>query len=152
MDEEIFENFLAESQQLLNELKVLGESLKHVGTPNEEEAQRLSDFAQKLNRLVGGTSAMGFSMFSPLSRKTSLLAARCAEIKDQTIRVVIQNLNVVISVFSAYFYSLDSIQELELKVPDLEKRIDICMTAVGLDKPDIKTQEEIDELLAGFKS
>ena len=85
MDEETLSFFIEESTELLHELKRLGDSLKTVGRPNEEEAELLSEFAQKINRLIGGTASMGFDMFAPLSRKTSLLAAKCAEIREMTI-------------------------------------------------------------------
>lgn len=38
---------------------------------------------------------MGFGQFVPLSRKTSLLAARCAGIKEITIRQLMVNMNAV---------------------------------------------------------
>ncbi len=151
MEDELFKEFLEESQALLNDLKELGQSLKNVGVPSEDEAKKLNEFAQKLNRLVGGTAAMGFGMFSPLSRKTSLLASRCAHVREITIRTIIQNLNIVVSVFSMYFIDIDSLQELEVRLPDLEKRIDICMTSLGMESPDIKSQDEIDDIMSQFR-
>lgn len=151
MDEELIEEFLNESRALLDELKRLGKTLRQVRVPNEDKSKRLSEFAQKLNRLIGGTAAMGFDSFSLLSRKTSLLAGKCAEVKQVTIRVIIQNLNTVVSIFSAYFQDAESIHELEMHIPDLENRIDICMAALGMEKPEIKTQSQIDDILASFK-
>ncbi len=150
IDDEILAYFLEESIELLNDLKVLGESLKQVRVPNEEESKRLSEFAQKLNRLIGGTASVGFEMFTPLSRKTSMLAERCAEIKELTIRVLVLNLNMIVSVLSDCFRDLESIVKIEKQIPDLEKRIDICMSAVDLKAPDIKDQNEIDEILASY--
>jgi len=86
IDDEILAYFLEESIELLNDLKALGESLKKVRIPNEEESIKLSEFAQKLNRLIGGTASVGFEMFTPLSRKTSMLAEKCSEIKEITTR------------------------------------------------------------------
>lgn len=83
-DDEILGFFIEESRELITELQDLGETLKKVGIPNDAESARLADFAQKLNRLIGGTASMGFAPFTPLSRKTSLLAARCSEIREIT--------------------------------------------------------------------
>ena len=52
VDKETLEFFFQESGELLEELKALGGSLKAVRTPNKEDSDRLSDFAQKLNRLI----------------------------------------------------------------------------------------------------
>ena len=131
MDEETLSFFIEESTELLHELKRLGDSLKTVGRPNEEEAELLSEFAQKINRLIGGTASMGFDMFAPLSRKTSLLAAKCAEIREMTIRVLIHNLNAVVSVMLQTFDNPDLMNEIETIIPDIEKRLDICMAAVA---------------------
>jgi hypothetical protein len=149
--DDVLSHFIAESTELIGELQSLGESLKKVGVPNEKESERLSEFAQKLNRLIGGTAAMGFEKFAPLSRKTSLLAAKCAEIREMTIRVLISNLNDVVSVLSACFNNLDTVKEVEQKIPQVEERIDICMTAVGIEKPDIQTQEQIDDIIDKLK-
>ncbi len=149
-DDQILAFFIEESLELLTDLKNLGDLLKKVGVPNKEQSEKLSEFAQKLNRLIGGTAAMGFGMFAPLSRKTSLLASRCAEIEDMTIRVLIMNLNNVVSVLAEGFCDLESLRKVEKKLPDIESRIDICMSAVGLDHPDIKTQDEIDDMLKPY--
>jgi len=148
MDNEILDCFLEETSELLEELKVIGESLSKVRIPNEAESMKLSEFAQKLNRLVGGTASVGFEIFTPLSRKTSLLAQKCAEIRDITIRVLIHNLNSVVAVLTGSFQNIEAIEQIEKEIPDIEKRIDICMSAVGLDNPDIKDQNEIDRILA----
>jgi CRP-like cAMP-binding protein len=72
--DDILKSFITESRELINELLSIGNSLKHVEIPNEEETKKLMFFAQKLNRLIGGTASMGFKKFACLSRKTSLLA------------------------------------------------------------------------------
>jgi len=89
---------------------------------------------------------MGFEKFAQLSRKTSLLASKCSEIKGMTISVIISNLNLVISVLSECFNDLESIKAAEDKIPAIELKIDICMTAIGIKEPDLKTQEQIDEM------
>lgn len=146
-DDEILAFFIEESQDLIADLKKLGATLNKVGIPNEEESARLNEFAQKLNRLIGGTAAMGFGAFSPLSRKTSLLAARCSEIKEITIRLLMVNMNAVVNVLDESFSNIDAIKHIEKKLLDIEQRIDICMAAVNLANPDIKSQDEIDALL-----
>jgi hypothetical protein len=151
-DDEILGFFIEESQELVGELKNLGETLKKVGIPDAGEAARLSEFAQKLNRLIGGTASMGFQQFTPLSRKTSLLAARCAEIREITIRLLVANMNAVVNVLGESFGNIDSVKNIEKKIQDIEKRIDICMAAVDLDHPDIKSQDEIDGILNSLNS
>ncbi|MEE9910427.1 MAG: hypothetical protein K4571_01785 [Deltaproteobacteria bacterium] len=146
-DDEILGFFIEESQELIVDLKQLGGNLKKVGIPNEEDSARLSEFAQKLNRLIGGTASMGFEQFTPLSRKTSLLAARCAEIREMTIRLLIVNMNIVVNVLDESFSNLDSVKNIEQEIYDIDKRIDICMSAVDLSHPDIKSQDEIDSIL-----
>ena len=149
-DDQLLAFFIEESLELLKDLKNLGALLKKVGVPNTNESEKLSEFAQKLNRLIGGTAAMGFGMFAPLSRKTSLLASKCAEVRNMTIRVLIMNLNNVVSVLAEGFSDLESLKAVEKKLPDIEARIDICMSAVGIDHPDIKTQDEIDDMLKPY--
>lgn len=149
-DDEILGFFIEESQELIDDLKQLGDALKKVGIPDDDESARLSEFAQKLNRLIGGTASMGFEQFTPLSRKTSLLAARCAEIKEITIRLLIVNMNNVVSVLDESFGDLDSVKNIEQKIHDIDKRIDICMAAVDLSHPDIKSQDEIDSILSSL--
>jgi len=148
--DQVLSYFIEESTELLGELQSLGESLKKVGVPNAEESEGLSEFAQKLNRLIGGTAAMGFEKFAPLSRKTSLLAAKCAEVREMTIRVLISNLNDDISVLSECFNNLNTLKEVEQKIPQIEERIDICMTAAGIEHPDIQDQNQIDDILTSF--
>ncbi len=143
--------FIEESSALLKELQILGESLKLVGIPNDDEARQLIEFAQKLNRLIGGTASMGFDQFSQLSRKTSLLAARCAEIREMTIRILVSNLNLVISVLEECFSNVEAIKKVDEMIPQLEQRLDICMVAVGIEHPDIKSQNEIDDILEKFR-
>ncbi len=144
--DDILNSFIKESRELLDELHTIGNSLKLVGIPNDTETERLIEFAQKLNRLIGGTASIGFEGFARLSRKTSLLASKCSEIKGMTIRVIINNLNLVIAVLSECFNDLDSIKAAENKIPDIELKIDICMTSIGIEEPELKTQEQIDEM------
>ncbi len=146
-DDEILGFFLEESQELITDLKKIGETLRKVGIPSETESAILSEFAQKLNRLIGGTASMGFGQFTPLSRKTSLLASRCAEIREITIRLLVANMNAVVNVLDESFGNIDSVKSIEKKIQDIEKRIDICMAAVDLSHPDIKSQDEIDGIL-----
>jgi hypothetical protein len=151
LHDEALRFFIDESTMLLSDLKLIGEQLKFVGIPNEQESAKLVEFAQKLNRLIGGAASMGFEQFSQLSRRTSLLATRCAEIKNMTIRLIITNLNLVVAVLAECFASLDTINAAEGKLPMLEQRLDICMTSIGMPEPEIKTQDEIDEILNFFK-
>lgn len=144
--------FIEESKELLEDLKKTGESLKLVGIPDEKESAMLREFAQKLNRLIGGAASMGFEKFARLSRKTSLLATRCAEIRQLTIRIVISNLNLIVSTLADCFKNLETIQKAEEKVPMLEQRLDICMTSVGISSPDIKSQNEIDQIMDSFRT
>jgi len=148
---DILESFIMESRELLDELYTLGDSLKLVGIPNDAETAILMEFAQKLNRLIGGTASIGFEGFARLSRKTSLLATKCGEIKGMTLRIIIKNLNLVISVLSNCFNDLESIKAAEEKIPDIELKIDICMTSIGIEEPELKTQEQIDEMFDEMK-
>jgi len=148
---DILGEFLEEAQGLLLELRGLGEKLKNVGVPDAVESAILDEFAQKLNRLIGGTAAMGFEKFAMLSRKTSLLALRCSQIKDMPIRLLISNLNLTVSVLARCFNSVESIKKAEEQIPLLEKRIDICMASVGISNPKIKSQDEINDILEAFK-
>ena len=151
LHDEALRFFIDESKMLLSDLKLIGEQLKTVGVPNAQESAKLVEFAQKLNRLIGGAASMGFEQFSQLSRRTSLLATGCAEIKNMTIRLIITNLNLVVAVLSECFASIDNINAAEGKLPMLEQRLDICMTSIGMPEPEIKTQDEIDEILSLFQ-
>ena len=151
LHDEALRFFIDESKMLLSDLKLIGEQLKSVGIPNDEESAKLAEFAQKLNRLIGGAASMGFEQFSQLSRRTSLLATRCAEIKNMTIRLIITNLNLVVAVLSECFTNIDTINAAEGKLPMLEQRLDICMTSIGMPEPELKNQDEIDEILNAFK-
>jgi hypothetical protein len=152
LHDEVLSFFLDESSALLRELELVGEKLKLVGIPNEQESQKLVDFAQKLNRLIGGTASMGFHQFSHLSRKTSLIAVRCAEIREMTIRILISNLNLVVSVLADCFQDLDSIKRAEQMIPHLDQRLDICMVALGIEHPDIQNQSDIDAILERYRA
>jgi len=144
--DDILKSFIQESKALLSELFTIGDTLKLVGIPNDAETEKLVEFAQKLNRLIGGTASIGFEEFARLSRKTSLLASKCSEMKGMTIRIIISNLNLVISVLSECFNTLETIKEAEKKIPAIEMKIDICMTSIGIEDPELKTQEQIDEM------
>ena len=51
-----------------------------------------------------------------------------------------------------YYGSLEDIQELELRLDDVEKRIDICMKTLQIEKPmDIKEQEDVDDIMSLFR-
>lgn len=151
LHDEALRFFIDESKMLLSDLKLIGEELKFVGIPNADESAKLAEFAQKLNRLIGGAASMGFEQFSQLSRRTSLLATRCAEIKNMTIRLIITNLNLVVAVLAECFTNLDTINAAEGKLPMLEQRLDICMTSIGMPEPELKNQDEIDEIMGSFK-
>jgi len=152
MENETLRVFLQESRELLEDLKRLGASLRTVNIPDNAEYARLTELTNKLNRLIGGTASMGFSMFTPLARKTSLLSARTAVSRDTSIREVILNLNALISVCSMYYNSLEDIQELELRLADVEKRIDTCMQLLEITTTlDIKEQKDVDDIMSLFR-
>jgi len=152
MENETLRVFLEEAQTLIADLKRLGASLRAVDIPDDTEYARLNELTNKLNRLIGGTASMGFSMFTPLARKTSLLAARSSIARGTSIMEVIQNLNAMISVCSIYFSSLEDIQELELRLEDMETRLDICMQKLDTQKPlDIKEQNGVDDIMSLFR-
>ena len=65
MENETLTGFLEEAQTLLVDLKRLGASLRGVDIPNDDEYARFNELTNKLNRLIGGTASMGFSMFTP---------------------------------------------------------------------------------------
>jgi len=144
--DDILDSFIREAKALLKDLEAIGNSLKPAKIPSETEARRLIDFSQKLNRLIGGTASIGFEKFARLSRKTSLLAAKCTELKDISIQEIIHNLNRVISVLQECFTSLETIKDSEDQLPDLETKIDKCMASAGIENPELKTQEEIDRM------
>jgi chemotaxis protein histidine kinase CheA len=146
VDKEILSYFLEEATELLDDLTSIGGSLRRVGIPNDAESEKLADFAQKLNRLIGGTASVGFDVFAPLSRKTAMLAEKCADIKEMTIRLLIINLNNVIALLSEFFQNVDSMEKDAFNVGEIEKRVDICLSAVGLQPPEVKNQNEIDDL------
>lgn len=148
IDKEILGCFFEESADLIQNLKTLGESLKGVGIPDQSQSETLADFAQKLNRLIGGTASVGFDAFAPLSRKTAMLAERCADIKEMTIRLLIVNLNNVVALLSNCLQNIESMEKGQFSAPEIEKKIDICLAAAGVNEPDIKNQDEIDDLLA----
>ncbi len=152
MENETLTGFLAEAQALIADLKRLCISLRGVDIPNDDEYARLNEITNKLNRLIGGTASMGFGMFTKIARKTSLLAARSSISREISIKEAILNLNALISVCSMYYGSLEDIQELELRLNDVEKRIDVCMQTLKIDKPlDIKKQEDIDDIMSLFR-
>jgi hypothetical protein len=93
---------------------------------------------------------VGFDAFAPLSRKTALLAERCANIREITIRILIVNLNNVVVHLSECLQNAESMEKGQAKVGKIEKKIDICLTAAGISAPDVKSQDEIDDLLTGM--
>lgn len=152
MENETLRIFLEESKALIADLKRLGASLRNVDIPNSAEFERMNELTNKLNRLIGGTASMGFSSFTALSRKTSVLAARSSISNETPLREVIQNLNALISVCSIYYDSLEGIQELELRLDDVEKRIDVCMQKLNLNSPlDLKDQDDVDDIMSMFR-
>jgi chemotaxis protein histidine kinase CheA len=152
MENETLKIFLEESQTLIADLKRLCISLRGVDVPDDAQFARLNEITNKLNRLIGGTASMGFNMFTKIARKTSLLAARSSISREISIKEVILNLNALISVCSMYYNSVEDIQELELRLDDVEKRIDICMQKLQIDKPlDLKEQNDVDDIMALFR-
>jgi len=152
MENETLRVFLQEAHDLLGDLKRLCASLRNVDIPTDDEYASLNELTNKLNRLIGGTASMGFSMFTPLARKTSLLAARSAVSRSTSIREVVLNLNALISVCSMYYGSLEDIQELELRLADVEKRIDVCMQLLEITTTlDIKEQKDVDDIMSLFR-
>jgi hypothetical protein len=152
MENETLNIFLEESQTLIADLKRLCISLRGVDVPDDAQFARLNEITNKLNRLIGGTASMGFNMFTKISRKTSLLAARSSISREISIKEVILNLNALISVCSMYYNSVEDIQELELRLDDVEKRIDICMQKLQIDKPlDLKEQNDVDDIMSLFR-
>jgi chemotaxis protein histidine kinase CheA len=148
VDKDILSCFFEESKELIDNLQVLGTSLRGVGIPDEAQSKTLAEFAQKLNRLIGGTASVGFDAFAPLSRKTAMLAERCADIREMTIRLLIVNLNNVVALFSDCIQDIESMEEGQSSAGEIEKRIDICLNATGVGNPEVKSQGEIDDLLA----
>jgi hypothetical protein len=151
IDKKILSFFIKEATDLLEELTAIGDSLRSVGIPNDDESEKLAEFAQKLNRLVGGTASVGFDIFTPLSRKTAMLAERCADTKDITIRLLILNLNNVTTLLSECFQDMESLEKGSFNITEIEKRVDICLAAVGLYPPEVQSQEEIDALMEDLK-
>ena len=152
MENETLSIFLEESQALISDLKRLCMSLRGVDVPDDAQFACLNELTNKLNRLIGGTASMGFGMFTKVARKTSLLAARSSISREISIKQVVLNLNALISVCSMYYTSLEEIQELELRLDDVEKRIDTCMKILDIDQPlDIKEQEDVDDIMSLFR-
>jgi hypothetical protein len=65
-----------------------------------------------------------------------------------TIRLLIVNLNNVVTLFSDCLQDVESMEKGQVDTGDIEKRIDICLNAAGVRKPEVKNQGEIDDLLA----
>jgi hypothetical protein len=150
--DEVLSYFIEESTELIQNVQGIGNMLKLVGIPNEREFEQLQEFVQKLHRLIGGTSSMGFDAFSRLSHKTSLLSAECAKCQDMTIRTLISNMNLVVSVLEKCFASVESIKSVENAIPALEQHLDMCLMSIGIDNPDIKDQLQIDQIFTDLKS
>ncbi len=150
--DEVLSYFIEESSELIKDVQGIGEMLKLVGIPNDREFQMLQEFVQKLHRLIGGTSSMGFDSFSRLSRKTSLLSAECAMCHDITIRSLISNMNLVVSVLETCFASVESIKRVEHSIPAIEQYLDMCLLSIGIANPDIKDQTQIDQIFTDLKN
>jgi hypothetical protein len=150
LDEKLPTVFMEEALNLLEDLNNLGDSLIKVETPGEEEINRLSDLVQKLKSLVVGISAMGFKTFDMLSRKTSLLATTCAREKEMDINVLIKNLNSIVSALAGGVKDLKSLKAVEEVIPVLESKMDACLSAAGVVHPEIKTQDELDDMLKPY--
>ena len=150
--DEVLSYFIEESSELIKDVQGIGEMLKLVGIPNDREFQMLQEFVQKLHRLIGGTSSMGFDSFSRLSRKTSLLSAECAMCHDITIRSLISNMNLVVSVLETCFASVESIKRVENSIPAIEQYLDMCLLSIGIANPDIKDQTQIDQIFTDLKN
>ncbi len=150
--DEVLSYFIEESTELIQDVQGIGDMLKLVGIPNDREFEKLQEFVQKLHRLIGGTSSMGFDAFSRLSHKTSLLSAECAKCHDITIRSLISNMNLVVSVLEQCFASVETIKSVESSIPALEQHLDMCLMSIGIDNPDIKDQLQIDQIFTDLKN
>ena len=150
--DEVLSYFIEESTELIKDVQGIGEMLKLVGIPNDREFQMLQEFVQKLHRLIGGTASMGFDSFSRLSRKTSLLSAECAKCYEITIRSLISNMNLVVSVLETCFASVESIKSVENSIPAIEQYLDMCLLSIGIANPDIKDQMQIDQIFTDLKN
>ncbi len=150
--DEVLSYFIEESNELIKEVQGIGDMLRLVGIPNDREFEKLQEFVQKLHRLIGGTSSMGFDAFSHLSRKTSLLSAECTKCHDITIRSLISNMNLVVSVLEKCFASVLTIKAAETHIPALEQHLDMCLKSIGIDDPDIKDQLQIDQIFTDLKN
>ena len=95
---------------------------------------------------------MGFDAFSHLSHKTSLLSAECAKCRDITIRSLISNMNLVVGVLEKCFESVLTIKAAETHIPALEQHLDMCLRSIGVEKPDIKDQDQIDQIFTDLKN
>lgn len=150
LDEDLSATFLAEALDLLDELKKLGNSLMNVDVPKKVENKKFLDLLKKLNKLVGGISAMGFKTFDVLSRKTSLLVTTCSMEKAKDMQSLIKNLKSIVSVLARGVEDLKSLKEVEKVISDLESKIDKCLSVAGVDHPEMKTQGEVDVILKPY--
>jgi len=150
--DEVLSFFIEESSELIHNVQGIGDMLKLVGIPNDREFDKLQEFVQKLHRLIGGTASMGFDAFSRLSRKTSLLSAECEKCHDVTIRSLISNMNLVVSVLEESFASVETIKTVESRIPALEQHLDMCLMSIGIDNPEIKDQLQIDQIFTDLKN
>lgn len=150
LDEELSSAFLTEALDLLDDLKKLGNSLIKVDVPKKIENEKFLELIKKLNKLVGGISAMGFKTFDVLSRKTSLLVTTCSRKKAKDMQPLIKNLKSIVSVLAGGVENLKSLKEVEKVIFDLEAKIDNCLSVAGVDHPDIKTQPEVDVMIKPY--
>jgi hypothetical protein len=152
VDDEILTFFIEESTDLITTLKKLGDELKTVRIPTIAEAKKLTEFAQKLNRLIGGTATMGFSVFADLSRKTSIIAAKCAEVDNISIRILVINLNMVVDILDKIFTDADSIRAIDQQLPNIKERMILSLDALGMKDPEIEDQSQIDEIINKYEA
>jgi len=150
MFEDLFTSFYGESRELLTEMHGLAGQLRGVAIPDDRQAHILAQLLQRLHRLIGGLAAIGFGMFAPVSRKTSLLAERSSMLHGATITELMKNITAVLTELSVFFTSKERLRDIEVKVPDIERRVDACMPLVSVQKPAITSQDEIDDIMKMF--
>jgi hypothetical protein len=150
MADDIYTGFYEETKKIVADLKVLAESLREVDVPGEAQAKVLVQFIQRFHRLIGGMASIGFGMFSPISRKTSLLAEKCPDIKNVSIKLLMTNLYIALTDLSVYFINAERLREVEIKAPDIARHVEESMYYISVKNPQITTQNEIDAIMKMF--
>lgn len=150
MIDDIFSSFYKESKELLSELNALAGQLKGVTIPDEHHMKILMQMLQRLHRLIGGLASIGFSMFSPISRKTSLLAERARTLHGASISDLMKHITVVLTELSVFFITKERLREIEVKAPEIDRRIEACMPYVSVNRLQITTQDEVDDIMKMF--